>query len=482
MGLRDSLAGLARPAVYLANNVVSLVGVVATTAAGVSLVVFWSLEFLRAGAPRHPYGGLLLFLILPMAFVAGLLLIPAGIVLRRQRLRRAGALPAAYPQIDLADARLRNSLAFVTVATVANVAIVGVASYKGMEHLDSVQFCGQTCHTVMAPEYAAYENSPHSRVGCVQCHIGPGASWFVKSKLSGTRQVFATMLGTYSRPIPSPVKELRPARETCEQCHWPSKFHGDKLVIRTRFAEDEKNTRAFTVLLLRVGGHSGRQRTGIHGRHLDVTERIHYVATDERRATIPQVSWVDDEGKTVEFTAKKADAAALSKGELRAMDCVDCHNRPTHAFETPNGALDASLASGRVSSELPFVKKQGVELLKGAYADQDTAAREIPAALEAFYRDRYPEVHVANREAIAAAGAELVAIYRRNVFPEMRLSWGAHPNHIGHPESSSGCFRCHDGEHLAADGRVITQDCDACHAIPAEDEPDPKVLRDLGIE
>jgi nitrate/TMAO reductase-like tetraheme cytochrome c subunit len=482
MGLRDTLTGIARPAFYLANNAISLVGVVATTASGVSLVVFWTLELVRGGAASHPYGGVLLFLILPAAFVAGLVLIPAGIVLRRQRLRRAGVLPASYPRIDLGDARLRTTLTFVTLATGANVAIVGVASYKGMEHLDSVQFCGQTCHSVMAPEYAAYVNSPHSRVGCVQCHIGPGASWFVKSKLSGTRQVFATMFGTFSRPIPSPVKELRPARETCEQCHWPSKFHGDKLVVKTRFAEDESNTRSFTVLLLRVGGHSGRTRTGIHGRHLDVEDRIHYVTTDERRGTIPQVTWIDDEGKAVEFMAKRAEATELAKGERRSMDCVDCHNRPTHAFETPEGALDVSLATDRVSRELPFVKKKGVELLKAAYADQDAAAREIKAGLERFYRDGYPDLHGAKREAIAAAGAELVTIYRRNVFPSMKLTWGAHPNHIGHPEPSSGCFRCHDDEHRAPDGRTISQECNACHAILAMDEADPKVLGDLGIE
>jgi hypothetical protein len=205
---------------------------VLTTSSAVTLFLFWAREAFSA-QPTHPYAGILFFLVLPALFVLGLLLIPAGIWWRRRGLRRRGALPAGYPHIDLRAPVVQNTFALVGFATVLNVGILGTASYRGVEYMDSTQFCGMACHKVMAPEYAAYVDSPHSRVGCVQCHIGPGASWFVRSKLSGTRQLFAVSLETYSRPIQSPVKHLRPARETCEQCHWPEKFHGDKFLVRT---------------------------------------------------------------------------------------------------------------------------------------------------------------------------------------------------------------------------------------------------------
>jgi hypothetical protein len=370
----------------------------------------------------------------------------------------------------------------VTVASAANLLIVGTATFKGVEYMDSNRFCGTTCHTVMAPEYAAFLDSPHSRVGCVQCHIGPGAGWFVKSKLSGVRQVFAVALRTYSRPIPSPVHELRPARETCEQCHWPEKFLGDKVVVRKKYESDEANTPTTSVLVLKLGGRSWQGSVGIHGRHLDAVGRISYVSTDGRREVIPKVVYRDDEGRQVEYVSEetKVTKAELARGEERRMDCIDCHNRPSHAFELPERAVDRALSEGRISRELPFVKKKAVELLRKDYADQATAERQIPQMLAEFYRTSYAELYRQRRTLVEAAGQAVVAIYLRNVFPEMRVGWGTHPNHIGH-EDFLGCFRCHDESHKSADGRAITQDCGACHSILAQDEKNPKILQDLGL-
>jgi hypothetical protein len=336
----------------------------------------------------------------------------------------------------------------------------------------------------MAPEYTAYVDSPHSRVGCVQCHIGPGASWFVKSKLSGARQLVAVALETYSRPIPSPVHELRPARDTCEQCHWPSKFHGDKLVVKEKYADDEPNTRSVSVLMLRIGGTSHGGRQGIHGLHLDDNERIRYTSTN-RRQTISEVSYVGDDGKTVKYVSEEAAPAAgpgpAEAPEQRSMDCIDCHNRPTHSFPLPERAVDEALAQGRISAQLPFVKKKAVELLRAEYPDRDSAARAIEAGLPAFYRAQYPQVLEKQAPLVEAAARQVRDIYLRNVFPAMKLTWGSHPDNIGH-EDFPGCFRCHDDKHTSAEGKVITQDCTACHAILAMDESDPKVLTDLGLK
>ncbi|HXY02863.1 MAG TPA: NapC/NirT family cytochrome c, partial [Terriglobales bacterium] len=267
---------------YFGQNWITLLGAALTTSSALTMLIFWVYELFLAVA-FHPYVGIVLFLILPGIFIFGLLLIPAGILLRRHKLRIRGEIPSVYPQIDLRAPGMRHAILFVTVATLANIFIVSVAAYKGVSYMDSVAFCGRTCHTVMQPEYTAYQGSPHSRVACVECHIGPGAGWFVRSKLSGVRQVFAVTFHTYSTPIPSPVKYLRPARETCEQCHWPQRFSGDKFVVETTFKDDEQNTRLTSVLVMRIGGHTWRGGEGIHGRHLTDTSRIQYIATDDSR-------------------------------------------------------------------------------------------------------------------------------------------------------------------------------------------------------
>jgi NapC/NirT cytochrome c family, N-terminal region len=471
-----------RPIVFLAQNRISETGVVLTTSAAITLLVFWIYLIVQA-RPVHPYTGIVFFLILPGVFALGLVLIPIGIWLRRRRLRARGELPAEYPKVDLRSPYLRRAVAIVVVLTLANFAIMGAASYKGVEYMDSAEFCGKTCHTVMEPEYAAYVDSPHSRVGCVECHIGPGAPWFVKAKISGVRQVFAVALKTYSKPIPSPVHDLRPARDTCEQCHWPQKFTGDRLLVRTKYGDDEKNTPSTSVLLLKIGGRTTEGLVGIHGRHLSDAERIEYVSTDGRRQVIPLVTYIDDAGKKVEYVSTDVTLTTeqLANAERRKMDCMDCHNRPTHAFEMPERAVDKAIRDGRISAKLPFIKREAVAALKATYNDRATASQKIPAAIGDFYRTKYPSVFQNERPAIETAAEGVKKIYLRNIFPEMAVAWGSHPNNIGH-EDFLGCFRCHDGKHKSSDGKVISDDCESCHQVLALEEEEPKILADLGLK
>lgn len=482
MSFQNPLKDWARLFYYLSQNTLSLIGVVLTTSSAITLIGFWIYDFILPGPP-HPYIGILIFLTLPGIFVLGLLLIPIGIYFRRRKLQAAGELPSVYPEIDLKTPTVRNGLLFVGFATVLNIMIFGFASYRGVSYMDTTTFCGQTCHTVMAPEFSAYQGSPHSRVDCVECHIGPGAGWFVRSKLSGLRQVFAVTFHTYSRPIPSPVKYLRPARETCEQCHWPSRFTGDKFRVKTSYTEDEKNTRLTTVLLLKVGGRTWQGSVGIHGRHLDAGSRIHYVSTDDKRQVIPVVYYTDDKGKTVEYVSSdiKVTKEQLQKGEKRAMDCIDCHNRPTHNFELPENAVDLRMSSGFISPELPFVRKKAVELLKADYPDRDTAKTKIVEGLTSYYRTTYPDVYNTKRALVEQSADAVADIYLRNIFPDMKVTWGIHPNNLGHNDFP-GCFRCHDGSHTSVDGQTITNDCNACHNLLAVQEENPKVLTDLGMK
>jgi NapC/NirT cytochrome c family, N-terminal region len=408
---------------------------------------------------------------------------PVGALWRRRQLKRAGQLPETYPKVDFTQETTRHAFGWTAGLTALNLVLFGSASYRGVEYMDSAKFCGQTCHTVMQPEFTAYQNSPHQRVACVDCHIGPGAGWFVRSKLSGVRQVFAVTFHTYDRPIPTPVEQLRPARETCEQCHWPQMFTGDKLVVRTSYKDDKKNTPQTTVLLLKIGGREAGHGVGIHGKHLDRATPIEYVATDRQRQTIAEVIYEDGAGKRSEFVSSdsKPTAAQLAAGERRTMDCVDCHNRPTHVFQLPDRAVDQALAEGSVSTDLPFIKKMAVEVLKADYPDRDTASRSIAGKLDQFYRTTYPDVYRDKRPVVDQAIAGVQAIYLRNVFPAMKVSWGTYPNNLGHMDFP-GCFRCHDGSHTTADGRTIPNDCDTCHTLLAVDETNPKILADLGVK
>lgn len=482
MNLREQFREWAQPIYFLGQNPLTLSGAVITTSTALTTIAFWFYDIFLPGPP-HPYIGLLVFLLLPGIFVLGLVLIPLGIWLRRRNLRESGTLPGVYPAIDLSLPLVRRTVEWVAVATAINLMIIGTASYRGVQYMDTTSFCGTTCHTVMAPEYAAYQNSPHSRVECVECHIGPGAGWFVRSKLSGLRQVLAVTFKTYSRPIPSPVKYLRPARETCEQCHWPQRFTGDKFLVNTSYKDDAKNTPQTDVLLLKVGGRTWQGSVGIHGRHLADTTRIRYVSTDPERQTIPVVYYTDDQGKTTEYisTDAKPTQQQLDKGEHRTMDCVDCHNRPTHTFDLPENAVDKQMSTGRISPDLPYIKKKAVELLKVNYSTRDVAKQNIAADLNNFYRTNYPEIYQTRRTLVQQAGDEVSAIYLRNIFPDMHVTWGVHPNNLGHNDSP-GCFRCHDGSHTSADGKTITNDCSACHNLLAVGEENPKVIADLGMK
>ncbi len=482
MNLPERVRERLRPIYFLGQNPITLTGAVVTTSAALTTIAFWFYDIFLPGPP-HPYIGILVFLILPGIFVLGLLLMPFGIWLRRRSLRGSGKLPGIYPAIDLQLPVVRHTFEWVALATVLNLLILATASYHGVQYMDSTTFCGTTCHRPMDPEYTAYQNSPHAHVECVECHIGPGAPWFVRSKLSGLRQVVAVTFHTYSRPIPSPVKYLRPARETCEQCHWPQRFTGDKFLVNTSYKDDEKNTPQTDVLLLKVGGRTWQGSVGIHGRHLADGARIHYISTDVERQVIPVVYYTDDKGKTTEFisTDVKPTRQQLDQGEHRTMDCVDCHNRPTHAFDMPESAVDKQMSLGRISPELPYIKKKAVELLKVDYPARDVAEQRITGELNNFYRTNYPDIYQSRRTLVQQSGEQVAAIYLRNIFPDMRVTWGTHPNNLGHNDAP-GCFRCHDGSHTSADGQTITNDCSACHQILAAGEENPKVLTDLGMK
>jgi len=467
--------GWLSPVIHLANNSISLAGVILVTTA----TVFWLflLPVTLRGETDNPYVGILSFLILPAPFFLGLAMIPLGIWFKRKREGRSGIYPTEFPPLTWRNFELRKLVYFVLVTTTLNIVIASQLTYGAINYMDSVTFCGQTCHNVMQPEFTAYQDSPHSRVECVKCHIGPGAGWFVKSKLSGVGQVFAVTFNSYPRPIPTPVHNLRPARETCEACHWPQKYGEDRIRVIPKYADDETNTVSKTVLLMKIGG--GNNGIGIHSTHLGKGITIRYGHSDEARQTIPWVEYDKDGVKTVYAgEGAKPDGAGLT---MREMDCMDCHNRPSHTYELPDRALDKAMRDSLVSPALPFAKKKALEILKVNYTSRDEAAQKIPAAFTKYYQDSYPQIWAQRQAEITSSAQQVLAIYNRNIFPDMNVTWGKYPLNIGHTDFP-GCFRCHDGSHNTKDGKgSITQDCNACHNLLAMEEKDPKVLSDLGI-
>ncbi len=456
----------------LTRHWLSLVGVALLATALVSWLCVLPQQV--RGHVDNPYVGILVFLILPAIFFTGLALVPIGVYLSKRQIH-SGLSEESFDR----KTALRRIAWFFAATTFVNILIGTQVSYRAVKYMETPQFCGATCHT-MKPELSAYQNSPHSRLECVECHVAPGAAGWINSKASGVRQLVETVLKTAPKPIPSALESNRlvPARETCENCHWPQKFSGARLRLFSKFADDEASTRSETVLLMFVGGN---RISGIHGAHFGPGVQIRFAAADAKRQTIPWIEYRNtDKGEVRHFITPDAppdSATALAQFD---MECVDCHNRPTHTFDLPERAMDKALALGEIAAGLPYIKKKSVELLKANYATSAEAAAKLPPALAAFYQQSYPDLYAARLQDIHQAGEAVLAIYNRNVFPDLKVTWGTYPNNLGHTDFP-GCFRCHDGSHSTADGKTITQDCNTCHEPLAMEEASPEILKTLGI-
>ena len=450
----------------LFRNYVSFVGGAIVIASLVSIILLFLIEI--TSKAENPYLGILTYIIFPAILIFGLLITFLGRFLERRRRHRAAPdeLPA-YPSLDLNDARSRRAFLIFLGITFVFVSASAFGSYRGYEYTESVNFCGQTCHTVMKPEFVAYQAGAHAHVECVACHVGHGAGWYVKSKINGARQLYLLVINQYSRPIPSPVHNLRPATDTCEHCHWPEKFYGDEMKVFNRYGYDEQNTLRQRRMLVHVGGGSPKTGlvAGIHW-HMNIANEVTYVSTDDRRQVIPWVRIKDSQGKITEYfnRARPATTEQIANGNKRTMDCIDCHNRPAHLYLPPDVAVDQSFASGRLDPSLPYLKKQAVEILSKPYDTTPQAIAGISSGLADFYSKNYADVYAQKRQSVDGAIAEVQRIFQTYFFPEMKTDWQTHPNNIGHLYFS-GCFRCHDGDHVSKDGKVITNNCNVCHTM-----------------
>ena len=430
------------------------------------LIIFLTiLEFLSSES--KPYMGIITFIILPVFLFIGIFLMIFGILRERRRLEMGVVRKKRFMVIDLNDPKQRRFIGLFSAGAILLLFMSAFGSYKAYEFSDSDEFCGEMCHTVMAPEYTAYLSSPHSRVGCVTCHIGSGAAWFVRAKISGAYQVYSVLFNKYSKPIPTPVHNLRPAEGTCEQCHSPQHFFSEIKREFNYYLYDEKNTKSSLSMLLKIGGGNIElgKAEGIHW-HMNIDNKIEYIHTDDIRDEIPWVKQTSSDGtqKIYKKRKYKGDFSKLPEENLRRMDCIDCHNRPSHIYHPSDKSVNLSMSLGRIDETLPYIKSVAVNALEENYSTKENALDSISFAINDFYYKNYPIIAETKQENISRAIEEVKKIYDRNFFPSMKVSWRGFPNHISHLYDS-GCFRCHDGEHFTDDGEMIRRDCNLCHTI-----------------
>ena len=453
--------------ILLTSHWISLVGTALITTAG--FLWLFALPAQARGHVDNPYTGIVLFLFLPLLFFLGLALIPVGAVLAKRRI----AAGFSAPPPDRAAA-LRRLALFLGITTVVNVLIGSQLSYRAVEHMETTQFCGRSCH-VMKPEFTAHAAAPHAKVACVSCHVSPGATGWAQSKINGTRQLYEVITNGFPRPIPAGLASGRlvASEETCESCHDRDTRRMLRLKATRKYADDEANTATWTILAMKIAR--------IHGAHMGATV-IRYAATDATRQALP---WVEvtrpAAGKVTAYFGKDATVDSVSPLQKFTMQCVDCHNRPAHTFEKPGAAIDRAMASGDIPSSLPFIKKKGLELLAASYVDENDARARMASELAGYYATGHPEIASSRSADIDSASGALLAIWSRNVFPDLKVTWGTYPNNLGH-EDAPGCFRCHGGDHATADGAAsLDPDCSSCHEAIAIDEASPEILTTLGI-
>ncbi len=454
------------------RNWLSLAGLIVVS--GSIFAFLMLLVFDLFDGQQNPYVGILTFIIAPGFFFLGSFLVGLGWYLQRRQAAKTGgsALPTRLV-IDLSKRSQRRMLGWFVVGGIAFLLVSAIGSYQTYEVTDSVVFCGQACHEPMEPQFVAYQHSPHARVACTDCHIGPGTGNFLKAKFNGVHQLYATAFDDFEKPIHLSGK-IDINQQTCEQCHWPDRFVGNKERTYHRVLADDENTPFSVRLLLKVGGvEAGMGHgEGIHW-HMNIANRIEYIATDKARQNIPWVRMTDAAGKVTEFRNAdfKDDPSAHT---IHTMDCLDCHNRPAHQFAAPADSVDRAVSNGLISTNLPNIKLRAIEALTAEAATQEAGLQNIATKMAAAY----PE---ASKDEVQQAVVELQRIYRLNFFPEMKVNWSAYPDNSGH-KNWPGCFRCHDGKHKTADKSrtLAASDCNSCHTILAQG--DPEQMKQLSAE
>ncbi len=450
-------------------------GVMLTTSSFIVFIIFeiaWML-----GVINNAYVGLIIYMALPALFIIGLILIPIG---WRKAKRTTGKtsrelLERRFPTKEVKGGFLGSGI-FRTILflTIINIIFVGGASMQMLNFMDRPHFCGTACHSVMNPEWTTYLDSPHARVKCVECHVGQGLEAAIDAKINGLWQIISATFNLYEKPIPTPVHNLRPARETCEECHWPQKFYGYRMQTRISYASDSLSTPTYRTLNLKIDAGRSDQKSGIHW-HISDANEVRYTSVDNESE---EMIWVDVKQPDNTFRRyynRDLDSSYfsdISEEDVQTMDCIDCHNRATHIYEDPKRAIDERIRLGILNRDLPYLKREALAAITGGFPDLSSAFSGINNHINSFYKRNYQEIYEQEAALIDSTVNTLCSIYARNIHPEMNITWGVYPSHIGH-KGSRGCFRCHLNHMTDKNDEAIPFDCTLCHSILAHDEKDP---------
>ncbi len=471
----------------LATNWVGTIGVVLTTSAFLLFLFMEALQLL--GIVTNAYVGLVSYMVLPALFILGLVLIPIGwrLYCRTSGRPTRELLSERFTPEMVAPTRIYGSSLFGLIAllTLTNLLFLGAGGARMLHFMDQPKFCGTACHKVMHPEWESYQRSPHARVRCVDCHVGEGTQALIDAKLNGLWQIISATLHLYEKPIPTPVRNLRPARETCEHCHWPEKFYGERMKVFTHHALDEASTPRYTTLALRVGSGAGDERGTIHW-HIAPQNEVRYQPATEDRSEMAWVEMRTAGGEVRRFTHRpRLDASAVAGGPgaendaptghalaPRTVDCIDCHNRATHIYEDPEAAIDERMAAGRLDRAVPYLKRAALGALLGSYASKEAGLLGIRKEIQETYARELRREAAGRQVELDQAVATLQEIYQRNIHPRMRVFWNVYPDHRGH-RAGGGCFRCHNAEMVDSQGEAVAHDCALCHSILAYESPEP---------
>ncbi len=450
------------------KNFISIIG------ASIALISFIIIVVLFVASVLFDLGssyvGIFIYIVLPIGLLIGLILIPIGMIKYKKRQRTVVKGKNEWPVIDFNILSVRNAALIFIAGTIVFLIVTSIGSFEAYHLTESNEFCGKLCHQVMEPEYTAYHESSHERVDCVDCHVGSGAGWYVKSKLSGLYQVYSVVFKKYPQPIPTPITSLRPARETCEECHWTEKFYDQKIKNKKSYLADENTTEWDIQLLMKTNATYSAHglQEGIHW-HINPDVKIEYKVSPDDRSNIPWVKYTNlKTGETHIYTDEtNVVEPGLDSLELRVMDCIDCHNRPSHNFKTPANFVDDLITAGDISKKLPDIKVVAMDVLNTEYDNTDSAMVTISAYMKEYYEIMYPEVLEDDQEVLDNAIASIQDGFKKNIFPEMKVNWKVYPVHMGHLETN-GCYRCHNDKHKTKEGRAISRDCNLCHNIFAQ--------------
>ncbi|MBN1409012.1 MAG: NapC/NirT family cytochrome c [Calditrichaceae bacterium] len=454
----------------LSINIYGKAGVVLTTSAFISFLI---LELARMlGILTNAYIGLITYLAFPVIFIVGLILIPIGWFKVKKETGRTSRelLDHQFGKEELKGSFFGSQFALkIGFFTLLNVLFLFFLSSQMLVFMDEPVFCGTACHSVMNPEWVTYQQSPHARVKCVECHVGEGVDALVSSKLNGMYQMISVTFNLYEKPIPTPVHQLRPARETCEKCHWPDKFYGSRLKTIIHYAKDENSTPRYSSLNLKIDAGMGELKSGIHW-HIAEMNQVRYRSVSDEREEMIRVDVRQSDGSFKRYQNRAiTPAEQQTDQDERILDCIDCHNRATHIYENPETAIDKRMEQGLMDRSLPYLKQEALTAISNIYSDKQQGMQSIKNHIEGFYRRNYPEISAQKMKSIDQAIEALQEIYHRNIHPEMNIEWGSYPSFISH----EGCFRCHNQNMVAEDGEHIFYDCTTCHSILAQESEQP---------